>query len=344
MAKFFEQGFLPSQWGKTYITLILKEFPVSVKDYRPIAFYDVVYKVISRILVMEGQLEGYRYVEGHVSHLLYANDLLLVARVNLANVEVLTEAMELYTILTNQKISKDKSVVFLLPWLEEETKNYLRTRLNLELATMPFTYLGRISLVKFTLSSIPYYWMGSTCISNSVLDEIEKIARSFIWEKSADQCGLHLISWEMVTSPKEEGDWGVCCLRTAKRALLGKHVLSVLRGRNTPWVGMVRSKYGSLDPWNAKPSPSYSWLWRALCQTASMLKARFQQCTSNIEDTKLLREAWCSSIPLGLQSCMVNVENFHMNSRVTEIMQSGMWDMHKLRSGFSNTVEEVEDS
>lgn len=49
---FFNRGYLLKSFNETYITLLPKiPTPVTFKDFRPIELYNVVYKIISKVMV-----------------------------------------------------------------------------------------------------------------------------------------------------------------------------------------------------------------------------------------------------------------------------------------------------
>lgn len=57
VSSFFETGFLPRQWNCTALTLIPKlASPISIRDYRPIACCNVVYKCVTKVLANRMQL------------------------------------------------------------------------------------------------------------------------------------------------------------------------------------------------------------------------------------------------------------------------------------------------
>ncbi|XP_072975152.1 uncharacterized protein [Typha angustifolia] len=125
-------------------------------------------------------------------------------------------------------------------WIKPEEKEAICNSLGLRPACMPFNYLGvqilgqrikvrehnrlvdrvakklagwkrgvlsmadKLMLINATMLAIPTYWMGSTWLSDSVLESITKKARAFLWDNSGG-CGMHLIDWDTATCPKEEG-------------------------------------------------------------------------------------------------------------------------------------------
>lgn len=68
---------------------------------------------------------------------------------------------------------------------------------------------GRIELVISTLSAIHLYWSTTFPTPASVLDEIDKIYRRFIWGDMEGRNKIHWVSWKECCKPKREGGLGI---------------------------------------------------------------------------------------------------------------------------------------
>lgn len=63
------------------------------------------------------------------------------------------------------------------------------------------SFWGRLILIKAVLAALPSYLLRCTVIPVSVLGEIERKMRNFLWSPSASSQGLYLLSWDQVCQP-----------------------------------------------------------------------------------------------------------------------------------------------
>ena len=77
---------------------------------------------------------------------------------------------------------------------------------------------GRLMLLKSTLSSLPTYFLSLFTIPTHVANKIERLQRDFLWGDSRN----HLVGWDKVCAPLENGGLGVRKITTLNKALLGK--------------------------------------------------------------------------------------------------------------------------
>lgn len=66
-------------------------------------------------------------------------------------------------------------------------------------------YVGKVILINSVLMSIPSYTLAADYLLDSILDQLSKIARNFLWHNDGNRSGLPLVSWNRATLDKFEG-------------------------------------------------------------------------------------------------------------------------------------------
>ena len=112
-------------------------------------------------------------------------------------------------------------------------------------------------LLKSILSSFPTYFFSLFTIPTHVANKIERLQRDFLWGDSK----THLVQWDKVCTPLENGGLGVRKLTTFNKALLGKWLR---------WFGVEETR-----------------LWRRVVaqavQTASYIPHRICDCKNEVQ-------------------------------------------------------------
>ena len=80
---------------------------------------------------------------------------------------------------------------------------------------------GCVTNIKSVLSSIPIYFLSCCRCPKSVMRKIEKIQRDFLWNDSMQKRKYHLVKWESVCKPIDQGGLGICSIEKVNKALLG---------------------------------------------------------------------------------------------------------------------------
>lgn len=86
------------------------------------------------------------------------------------------------------------------------------------------SFVGRVVLAQSILSDIPYHVMQTNMLLKGICEEIERSIRCFIWIGAGNKNlrGIHLVRWDKITRPKQEGGLGILNLEVMNRALLAK--------------------------------------------------------------------------------------------------------------------------
>ncbi|GJY13067.1 RNA-directed DNA polymerase, eukaryota, reverse transcriptase zinc-binding domain protein [Tanacetum coccineum] len=207
-------------------------------------------------LIMEKNIEesngfGYHFgcKELKLSHMCFADDLLVLCKGNKDSIEVIKKSLEefskasglvpnLFRYLGVPLLAKKLGVSdckVLCDKVEERINNWRNKTLS---------YAGRIQLIASVLSSMQQYWASVYLLPTTVINDLEKLFKRFLWNAGDSARGKARVSWKVVCRPKDQ----------VKNSLWAK------------WVSIVKLKNRSI--WDVNIDKSDSWGWK------SMLKIR----------------------------------------------------------------------
>ena len=193
-----------------------------------------------------------------ISHLFFADDLILFAKVDVNSCEAISEVLDEFCTELGQKVSMEKSRIYFSPSVQPEIKSGICSRLGIQATTnignylgfpinhrevprnrMNFivekvmsklagwkttflSFMGRVVLVKSVMSTIPNYVMQATALPTHLCDKLDKINRDFLWGSTSEKRRLHLVGWNKIIRSKEEGGLGIQAAKSKNLALLAK--------------------------------------------------------------------------------------------------------------------------
>lgn len=98
---------------------------------------------------------------------------------------------------------------------------------------------------------MPTYWFNTFSVPVGVCNKLEAIRRSFFWgelEKEGEKNRkIHLLKWEKVLLPKNQGGLGIHAISDKNKGLLGKWRYRWLSDRSSLWNTFIRAKYECSD-------------------------------------------------------------------------------------------------
>lgn len=250
-----------------------------------------------------------------ISHMMFADDLVLFAEATPQQVDVILECMHEFGAMSGHKISQEKTYIFFSPNVKQATRRTICThsgfkqvpdlgqylganiahpkrrkdkystvveRIKQRLSGWNATRLslaGRLTLVKSVTSAMALYPMQHDRLPAGVLTEIEREQRKFIWGDQEGARKRHAISWDQLCRPKEGGGVGIKKLKVMNDAFLSKLLWKLETEPDNLWVQVLLGKYGrghiATAPLIAKPSDSK--LWKELVQLWDMYNAHVRR-------------------------------------------------------------------
>lgn len=82
------------------------------------------------------------------------------------------------------------------------------------------TLAGRTTLIKSTLCSIPIHIMQIFKLPESILQQLDKLSRNFLWGSSDHKRKIHLVKWSTVIKSYPNGGLGIPSAKYRNQALL----------------------------------------------------------------------------------------------------------------------------
>lgn len=125
--------------------------------------------------------------------------------------------------------------------------------------------------------------MQTAKIPRSICDDIDKKTRRFVWGGDDEKRKIHLISWERLQQPFDNGGLGLRSARQINAAFLTKLGWRVLTEPNALWSRVLHNKYckGRCDLNMFAPKNNMSNVWRGNTENANLIGEGARVATSN---------------------------------------------------------------
>ncbi len=155
--------------------------------------------------------------------------------------------------------------------------------------------MGRVTLLRSVLSSIPVYLLSNTLVPVSVLRKLERLFRTFIWGHRGDRGGIHLLAWEVICQPTSRGGLGIHSLLERREILATRLAVRFLLESGSIWASLLRAKYG--DPITSatfRAGRGASFIWREICARAPGVLPMIRWEIGDGRTIRILEDRWLS--------------------------------------------------
>ncbi|KAL2253455.1 UNVERIFIED_CONTAM: Retrovirus-related Pol polyprotein from type-2 retrotransposable element R2DM [Sesamum indicum] len=262
-----------------------------------------------------------------ITHLLFADDLMLFSRGDLPSIHILMECLQEFRDVSGLTVNTSKSSIFTAGIHNEELDGILAQTefargempvryLGIPLAAQrlsvtnysplvdqianriskwtskSLSYAGRLELIRSVIQGVECFWLQVFPLPAAVIEKIHRLCRNFLWNS-----GRAPVAWEEICHPKEEGGLGIRHIQSWNVALLARVLWNIHRKADTLWVQWVNGVYlRGASIWEWQPKKGDSPLLQRLAEIRNRVVTDFGSPEAAIEH--LTR--W--STPKGLQT------------------------------------------
>ncbi|PKU79643.1 Putative ribonuclease H protein [Dendrobium catenatum] len=295
-----------------------------------------------------------------ITHLLYADDLLVFSKANIDEAACLKDILARFAASSGLTISPAKSSILFSKncHLCEDICNLL----NIQQTLRPIRYLGlpifskkltqldyqplitkitkalegrkakllsfggRIQFLRYTIFNSIAYWIRGSIIPKYCLKSLNKLCSRFLFGRDIAVRKLRLIAWKDTCVPKTNGGLGLPSLDSLSYSFSCSMIWRFLNN-NGLLFNCWRDLYNSLWSPNPKHTSPY---WKQLCIIAHQLKHCLQLRIHPNCNFSLIWDPWC------FEKSLVELADPHANCNwlddfnreiISLIISNGNWDV-----------------
>ncbi|KAA3459823.1 Retrovirus-related Pol polyprotein LINE-1 [Gossypium australe] len=175
-------------------------------------------------------------------HLLFSDDLIIFSKAEINQALVLREILNRFCAFSGHKISARKSNMYLSEGVDTSICDQINQLFGYQKVSNLGGYLGVPFLHdRVTKSTLNFVVDKSLLVPKGICDEIEMIARQFIWGGSVGHSKTTLVGWDSIFQPRSCGGLGFRHLHDQNNSFFIKIGFNLMSRKDALWnVDMLR--------------------------------------------------------------------------------------------------------
>ncbi|KAL0923837.1 hypothetical protein M5K25_004616 [Dendrobium thyrsiflorum] len=199
--------------------------------------------------------------------------------------------------------------------------------------------VGKITLLNSALLSLPIFVSTHSLVPVKILDDMEKMCRSFVWSKRDGNFGIHYVAWEFMCKPKEKRGYGVHSIGKRVGPLRSKFTLNFINNPGTLLNQSLTSKYGC-DLWRDGRNRLCSSTWKILMHGASFLHPIMRWSLSDGSKLDTFKDIWILDRSIDRWPTFVS-DFIPEYSCLSTFIANGSWNEDRLKLCFGQNLVEL---
>lgn len=219
-----------------------------------------------------------------LTHLIFADDLMLFSKGDLQSVVLMKRALKAFAAVSGLEASPEKTAIY-FGSVSEDIQQSIQRFTGFQKGLFPFRYLGipitsiriskaecgilvdrivkrivcwssrhlsyvvRVTLINSVLLSLHVYWSQIFLIPKGVMQQVMQICRAYLWDGKIHLNKPPPIAWSWLCKPKQQGGLGIRDCVIWNTAAIGKFVWAIARKEDSLWIKWVHHIYIKEGNW-----------------------------------------------------------------------------------------------
>ncbi|KAH6767718.1 hypothetical protein C2S52_018701 [Perilla frutescens var. hirtella] len=342
------------QWSFLLAVLRHMGFPDQLGDPLSPSLFVLAADYLSRILdrlICGDPVMRYRTAKKGfpVSHLSYADDIIIFTRADPDGLGRLVDCLEHYFLVSGQLVNRGKSNFYIMEKFVPTWHHQIQSVFGYQRGSLPFTYLGvpiyrgflkcslfiplrqrlsdrihswshkhlsfggRLALIRSTLATIPLHIFQVMEPPQGILHQLEQMLARFFWDSVGEKRKMHWISWETICLPVSDGGLGIRRFGDLVTAFSWKPWWR-FRARDSLWARYMWAKYcrGCLYPLRMPLVPYDSRVWKRVVRVGAWAQDHIRWSLGNGQ-VSFWDDIWCDDVSLSSYCPASHFDHLHVD-------------------------------
>ncbi|XP_020258390.1 uncharacterized protein LOC109834785 [Asparagus officinalis] len=236
-----------------------------------------------------------------ITHLIFADDLLLFAKGDLYSVQRLYQCFKDFSATIGLEANLNKCSIY-FGGVQDSVKSDINNFLGFIQGAISFRYLGvplickrlsyvdcsplidsisnqfqkclkhknlsyagRLQVIKSVILGIQNYWTSNFILPVKITMKMDELCRKFLWGKTENSFKVPLVSWDKVCYDKKYGGLGVFSASIWNLASALRSLWYIHVNKEILWIKWIHGNYlKHLDIWQVSVRTGDSWMWKQL--------------------------------------------------------------------------------
>ncbi|GJV81463.1 RNA-directed DNA polymerase, eukaryota, reverse transcriptase zinc-binding domain protein [Tanacetum coccineum] len=190
------------------------------------------------------------------------------------------------------------------------------------------SFAGRLQLLMSVVSSMQVYWASVFILPSAIAIEIEKLMRDFLWNYGVFKRGKAKVNWNSVCKPKVEGGLGIKSLDSWNKALMSKHIWNIITQKESLWVRWINTyRLKGRSFWDVPDKNGACWAWKNLLRHRWTFRSHIFHKIGDGMNSSLWFDNWHAICPLSdfVSKRKIFASGLPLSCKVADVINNGAW-------------------
>ncbi|XP_028550792.1 uncharacterized protein LOC110098847 [Dendrobium catenatum] len=197
----------------------------------------------------------------------------------------------------------------------------------------------RLMLVKSVMAALPIFMDAHSLVPMSILKELDKACRSFIWDKQGGIHGLHYVTWDNLCKSLKEGGHGVYLEVNIASPLRTKFTWSLVKKEESLLNKVLKAKFG-MKIWETSSNSNSSTSLKILSSGAQFLHKISRWKIASGKAINIMKDVWILDKRLDRWPTFIVVGNSNFPP-LESFLNNGVWNKVLLLDLFGKSLVEI---